>query len=57
MSTLSQIRTETKALHWLIAAVADPDLVWIALVCAIGLKASLYAMLRWPEFGVPLAIG
>jgi hypothetical protein len=25
-----------------------PDLVWIALVCAIGLMADLYAMLRWP---------
>jgi hypothetical protein len=57
MSTLSQVRTETKAPHWLIATVTDPDLAWLALFCAIGLTASLYVMLRLPDFGALVAIG
>ena len=57
MSTLSQIRTETREPHWLIAAVADPDLAWLALFCAVGLMASLYVAVRLPDFGALLAIG
>jgi hypothetical protein len=57
MSTLSQIRTQTKAPHWLIATVTDPDLARLALFCAIGLMASLYAMLRFPDFAALLALG
>jgi hypothetical protein len=57
MSTLSQVRTETKAPHWLIATVTDPDLAMLALFCAIGLIASLYVMLRFPDFSAVLAFG
>ena len=43
------------AWDWIVATVMDPNLVTVALVCAIGLLIAFNLILRFPEFGAVIA--
>jgi hypothetical protein len=40
---------------WFVAAISNPDLQSVAIFCAIGLLATINAVLRFPDFGAALA--
>ena len=55
MSTPYQTQT-TKPTQWLsLKSLADPNLQTVVLFCALGLLISLYAIIRYPEFGAIIA--
>ena len=41
--------------NWLVAAIANPDLHAVFYFCAIGMLATINAVLRFPDFGLAFA--
>jgi hypothetical protein len=50
MFSLSEQRTK-KAAMWCFAELKDPDLIAVALFCAIGLLVTINVILRSPDLG------
>jgi hypothetical protein len=55
MSSLYQSQSAEPTPWHSLKAMADPDLIGIALFSALGLLISLYVIIRYPEFGSIIA--